>query len=397
MKLYQVVAKDILRRKKRVLYATLGVVIATMTVVGILTIAQAGQSRIYAQLEKYGANLSVTPATKSLNTSLGDLNLGTVTLGDTYISEDKIPQIREITDGAIRKALNIERQGNIATIAPQLLAQGEVKGTSVVFVGVDPPEETNIKTWWQVEKGQYFTGDNQALVGSTVAELLKLNVGDSIPLSNQSNVTVAGILSVTGSNDDYQIFVPLPILQQSVNKVGLVSAIDIRALCSACPVEVIADAINKDVTGVKAVAVKQIAATEMGMLEKVQKLMLALAGVTLIVGGFGVVNTLMTSIHQRIKDIGIMRAVGASRDQIIKAFIYEAIVVGVAGGILGYGAGTLLAYLIGPLIFEGTTVTFVLIYLPISLALAMVIAIVATLYPAYHATKIRVADSFRSI
>jgi ABC-type antimicrobial peptide transport system permease subunit len=51
-----------------------------------------------------------------------------------------------------------------------------------------------------------------------------------------------------------------------------------------------------------------VAATEMGMLEKVNKLMIALGAITLLVGGFGVVNTLMTSVHERIKDIGIMRA-----------------------------------------------------------------------------------------
>jgi len=92
-----------------------------------------------------------------------------------------------------------------------------------------------------------------------------------------------------------------------------------------------------------------------------------------------------------------MRAVGASRNQIIKAFIYEAIIIGVLGGILGYGAGTLLAYIAGPLIFEGTVISFVPQYLPISLGLAIFIAVVATLYPAFHATKIRVADSFRSL
>ncbi|MDD5082783.1 MAG: hypothetical protein PHU08_05355 [Dehalococcoidales bacterium] len=53
-----------------------------MTVVGILTTATTGQAKIYAQLEKYGANLSVLPATKSLATELGDLDLGTVTVGD---------------------------------------------------------------------------------------------------------------------------------------------------------------------------------------------------------------------------------------------------------------------------------------------------------------------------
>ncbi len=396
MKLYQLVFKDILRRKKRVLYATLGVVIATMTVVGILTIAQTGQAKIYAQLEKYGANLSVVPAARNLTTSLGDLNVGTVTLGETYIQEDQLPQIRQITDSLIREKLNITRPGNVATLAPQLLVQADVQGSPVIAAGIDPSEEMNIKTWWKITRGKYFDGDNQAVVGSQAAQVLKLNPGDAFQLKDQQ-LTVAGVLDETGSGDDYQIFVPLPLLQKAFDKQGLISTLDVRALCNGCPVETIATEINNNVSGVRAVAVKQIAASEMGMLEKVQKLMLALAGVTLVVGIFGVINTLMTSINQRIKDIGIMRAVGASRNQIIKAFIYEAIVIGVGGGVIGYLAGTALAFVIGPLIFEGTAIKFIPVFLPISMALAILIAIVSTLYPAYHASKIKVADSFRSI
>jgi putative ABC transport system permease protein len=397
LKLYQVVLKDILRRKKRVLYATIGVIIATMTVVGVITIASAGQARIYSQLEKYGANLSILPATKSLSAGLGDLNLGTVTVGETYIAEDKLPQIRQIADGEIRKALKIEGNDNIAVIAPSLLVQAEVKDTPVIMVGIDPDREKLIKSWWRVAEGNYFNGPQQAVIGSQVAQQLKMKVGDTFPLDQAGNVTVIGILDETGSNDDYQVFLPLALVQSAFNKTGLISAIDVRALCNACPVEVISDAINKEIPGVRAVAVKQVAATEMGMLDKINKLMLALGAVTLIVGGFGVVNTLMTSVHERIKDIGIMRAVGASRNQIIKAFIYEAIIIGVIGGLLGYAAGTMLAYVAAPLIFEGTSVSFVPIYLPISLVLAILIAIVSTLYPAFHATKIRVADSFRSL
>jgi putative ABC transport system permease protein len=397
LKLYQVVLKDILRRKKRVLYATIGVIIATMTVVGVITIASAGQARIYSQLEKYGANLSILPATKSLSAGLGDLNLGTVTVGETYIAEDKLPQIRQIADGEIRKALKIEGNDNIAVIAPSLLVQAEVKDTPVIMVGIDPDGEKLIKSWWRVAEGNYFNGPQQAVIGSQVAQQLKMKVGDTFPLDQAGNVTVIGILDETGSNDDYQVFLPLALVQSAFNKTGLISAIDVRALCNACPVEVISDAINKEIPGVRAVAVKQVAATEMGMLDKINKLMLALGAVTLIVGGFGVLNTLMTSVHERIKDIGIMRAVGASRNQIIKAFIYEAIIIGVIGGLLGYAAGTMLAYVAAPLIFEGTSVSFVPIYLPISLVLAILIAIVSTLYPAFHATKIRVADSFRSL
>jgi putative ABC transport system permease protein len=396
MKLYQVVVKDVIRRKRRVLYATIGVVIGTATVVGILTVARAGQARIYNQLEKYGPNLAVIPAINNLDMKLGDVSLGMLAVGDNYVSEDKLPKIRQIADGEIRKALKIEDEGNIATIAPKLYINTKIGDTSVMVVGVDPQEELKIKTWWKVNQGKYLEQQDQALVGAIAAEILKLNIGDVIPL-NGTNITVAGILEETGSNDDYQVFVPIDTLQKAFSREGLVSSVDIRALCNACPVEIIADGINKDIPGVRAVAVKQIAATEMGMMEKMSKFMLTLAGITLAVGLFGVVNTMMTSVNERIKDIGIMRAVGASRGQIVKAFIYEAIIIGIIGGIFGYVAGTLLAYIAGPLVFEGTTIALVPQYFALALVLAIAVAVIATVYPAFRATQIKVADSFRSL
>ena len=396
MKLYQVVLKDVFRRKRRVLYATLGVVIGTATVVGILTVANAGQARIYNQLEKYGPNLAVIPAINNLDMKLGDVRLGSLAVGDNYVSEDKLPIIRQIADGEIRKALKIEDEGNIATIAPNLYIDTKIRDSSVMVAGIDPEEELKIKTWWKVQEGKYLEQKNEALVGALAAQVLKLKIGDVIPLDGTS-VTVAGILEETGSNDDYQVFVPIDTLQKASGREGLVSSVDIRALCNACPVEIIADGINKEIPGVRAVAVKQIAATEMGMMEKFSKFMLTLAGITLAVGLFGVVNTMMTSVNERIKDIGIMRAVGASRSQIVKAFIYEAIIIGIIGGILGYLVGTLLAYIAGPLVFEGTTVTFVPQYFALALVLAIAVAVVATVYPAYRATQIKVADSFRSL
>ena len=396
MKLYQVVLKDIRRRKRRVLYAVLGVVIGTMTVVSILTVAASGQARITGQLEKYGANLSVMPATKTIENGLGDLSLGTVNLGDNYISEDKLLPMRQIADGSIKEALNITDTGNIATIAPKLFINADIKGASVVAVGIDPEEQLKVNTWWQVAKGEYLDSGNQALLGSQTAAVLKLNVGDTVSLGGKT-LSVVGILSDTGAADDYQAFVPLATLQEAFNKRGLISSVDIRALCNACPVETIADAINQNIAGVRAVAVKQIADSEMGMLQKINKFMLALAGISLVVGGFGVFNTLLTSINERIRDIAIMRAVGASGGQITRALIYEAIVVGVSGGVLGYGAGTLLAYAIGPLIFEGTDILFVARYLPLSIGLAMLISLLATLYPAMRATRVKIADSFRAV
>ncbi|MBA7563048.1 hypothetical protein ES708_04701 [subsurface metagenome] len=378
------------------LYAALGVVVGTMTVVGILTIALAGEAKIYSQLEKYGPNLTVIPAISNLDVQLGDLSLGTLTVGENYIPEEKLPEIRQIADGEIREALGIEDEGDIATLAPKLYVSTEVGGVSVMVVGVDPEEESKIKTWWRIQEGEYLNGAEQALVGAVAAELLELNTGDQMAL-NGTDITVTGILEETGSNEDYQVFVPIGTLQRAFNKDGLVSSIDIRALCNACPVETIADGINQSIPGVRAIAVKQVAAAEMGMMERMNTFMLALAGITLAVGLFGVVNTMMASVHERIRDIGIMRSVGASRNQIIKLFVYEAIIIGIVGGIFGYVAGTLLAYAVGPLIFEGTAITYIPQYFPLSLVLATLIAVIATVYPAFRATRIKVADSFRSL
>ncbi len=396
MKLYQLVLKDILRRKKRVSYATLGVVIAAMTVVSILTIANAGEARIYAQLEKYGANLNVIPAISSVETSLGDLSMGALAVGDNYIAEDKLVQLREITDGEIKKALDIKDDAFIATIAPKLYVSTKIKNTSLLAVGIDPGEERVIKTWWRVSEGLYIEELNHAIVGSQTAALLGLQIGEEVNLNDRIFI-ITGILEETGSADDYQIFVPIKTLQSAFGKEGVISSVDIRALCNGCPVEIIADSINQNVTGVRALAVKQIAETEMGMMEKMNNLMLALAGITLIIGIFGVVNTMMTSVYERIKDIGIMRAVGASRIQIIRSFIYEAIVIGIIGGIIGFLVGTLAAYLIGPMVFEGTSITIIPVYMPLSLLLAVLVAVISIAYPAFRATTIKVSDSFRAL
>jgi len=396
MKLYQVVVKDIMRRKKRVLYASLGVVIGISTVIAVLTIALAGQTNIYGQLEKYGANLMVMPAISDIDMGLGGLSLGTLSVGENYISEDRLPEIRQIADGMIREALNIEDEGDIVTIAPKLYMNTKVNGTSVIVVGVSPQEERLLKTWWKVSQGKYLEAPDEALVGAIAAELLGFNVGDKITL-NGGDVTIAGILEETGSNEDYQVFVPLETAQQAFDKEGLVSSIDIRALCNACPTSDIASAINENMAGLRGVAVTQIAETEMGMLEKIRKFLYALAAITLAVGCFGVVNTMTTSVHERIKDIGIMKAVGASRNQIMRIFFYEAAIVGIAGGLVGYVTGTLLAYIVGPLIFGGVAVTYAPQYFLPSLALATVIAVIASVYPAFRASRIKVADSFRSL
>jgi len=396
VKIYQVTVKDIRRRRRRALYTALGVAIGIAAFIAVLTIARAGEERIYREMDKYGPNLMVMPAIHDVDLQLGDLTLGTLAVGDNYIAEDKLLEIRQITDGAIREALGIAGDEDIATIAPKLYITTAVKGIAVMVVGFEPEQERLIKSWWTISDGRYPEQQDEAILGARASAALDVDLGDNISIKEQE-VTVIGILDETGSNDDYQVFVPLATVQRAFEKEGLISSADIRALCSACPVESIADLVNDAIPGVRAVAVKQIAQTEMNLMSKVNRFMLALAGITLVVGSFGVVNTMMSSVHQRVKDIGIMKAVGASRLQITKMFLYEALVVGLMGSILGYIAGTFLSYVIGPLIYEDLAVSYVLQYFLPALALAILVAVVASVYPAFRASKVSVADSLRSL
>jgi putative ABC transport system permease protein len=396
MKIFQIVLKDIMRRRRRVLYAALGVLLGIMTFVGVLTMSEAAEERIYRQIDKYGANLTVSPAVSSLDRKFGDLTIGTLTVGENYIAEDKVEQMRGIANSEIEKALGIKEETGPAVVAPKLFVNTPVNGRGVTAVGIVQLDERKLKVWWKTTSGRFLEHNDEALVGARLAEFLPVAVGDALSVGS-GKLKVVGILAETGSVDDFQLFMPLPAAQKAFAKPAVVSTVDIRALCNACPVEMIADAINSDIAGVRAVAVKQIAENEMGVVSKISRFLMALAIVTLLVGGFGVVNTMMTSVHERIKDIGIMRAVGASRGQVVRVLIYEGMLVGVIGGILGYLSGSALAYMLSPVVLDGTTAYPVLSYALLSLVLSLCIGIAASAYPALRASRIRVSESLRTL
>ena len=72
-------------------------------------------------------------------------------------------------------------------------------------------------------------------------------------------------------------------------------------------------------------------------------------------------------------------------------------IIGIIGGVIGYIAGTLIAYALGPLVFEGASIEYILRYLPLSIAISIVAAVVAASFPSFRATTIKVSDSFRSL
>ncbi|MES0326094.1 MAG: FtsX-like permease family protein, partial [Candidatus Bathyarchaeia archaeon] len=211
--------------------------------------------------------------------------------------------------------------------------------------------------------------------------------------------TVTGYLSETGSNDDYTVFLPLATAQEMMGLPGKVSVVDIGALCSDCPVEEISKQIMDAIPGVKATPVKQAVETRMMAVEQAASFSLGLASVVLVAGCIGVMNTMVSSVHQRRREIGVFLSLGADSSFVYRIFLFEAVLLGLAGGLLGAGLGVASSVLLGPLVLStatsiGNVPRFVV---PLSLAISVVACLVASLYPTWRATKIDPVSALKAI
>jgi putative ABC transport system permease protein len=181
------------------------------------------------------------------------------------------------------------------------------------------------------------------------------------------------------------------------NKQGKISMINVRAMCPKCPVGEAAVEINKKVLGVRATSQMEIATAQSQIFQKTTALIVSFVVASLIISCIGVFNIIMGAINGRMREIGLLKALGASRNQLVRFFMYEAILIGITGGIIGFALGGALSHIVGPILFKDIVIQVTLRYLVIAVLLGTVASIVASIYPALYASKIRVTDAFKSL
>ena len=376
------VLKNLARRKGRTVLNSIGLILAIAVIVATVTISNSMEIKIGEEVEKYGPNVVVTPDTKSINVPYGSVTVGSSTFDEA----------------TLKNLETIENAVNIRIVSPKLFGQTEYEESNLLMVGVNADAERLLKVWWDINGEIPEPGSNETLLGSEVYSALELSIGSSIDL-NDRTFTVTGYLSETGSNDDYTVFLPLTIAQEMMGLPGKVSVVDIGALCSDCPVEEISKQIMDAIPGVKATPVKQAVETRMMAVEQAASFSLGLASVVLVAGCIGVMNTMVSSVHQRRREIGVFLSLGADSSFVYRIFLFEAVLLGLAGGLLGAGLGVASSVLLGPLVLStvtsiGNVPRFVV---PLSLAISVVACLVASLYPTWRATKIDPVSALKAI
>lgn len=340
------------------------------------------------RLLAFGANILVAPRTDTLTVSYGGFRLGDLSFGEHALRLDEVD-----------KAVNaIGLRERISTVAPKLVRLAEIQGgdagpVSVGLVGVRWSDETRLKGFWAVD-GVLPARPGELLAGSRVARQLKLRPGSRLRLLDADWI-VSGVLHATGSDDDKVLFADLAELQRRVGAPGRVSFVELAALCSGCPIDEIVAQIAEALPGTEVTALKNVVKQRMSSVEFVQRLALVVSLVILLVACAMLGLTMLAAVHERRREIGILRSLGYARSEVFAIFSAEALFLGFGAGIVGYCGGWLVARQVLAVLED--TGSGALPFQPGHLALvtlaAALIAAVSAALPAAKAARVRPWDA----
>jgi putative ABC transport system permease protein len=387
MRLTTIAFNNLRRRKARLAFLLAGLLIGVATVVTLVVLTDALTMDAQHKLENFGANILITPRSDELSLSYGGITLGGVSVDTQEISQESLVKLKDIRNAR-----------NIAAVAPKVIGGVAVGDQRVLLMGVDLDKEFTLKRWWTID-GRAPAADDELVAGSAAAERLGLQMGEVVAIDGR-NFTLTGIIRSTGSQDDQLLVSSLASAQRLLGKAGQVSLVEVAALCADCPVEDMVNQISEVLPGVQVNAIQQVVKTRMHAIGQFRNFSLGVAGVVLLVGALVVFVTMMGSVNERTREIGIFRALGFRRQHIIRLILTEAGWVSFAAGLLGWLSGVAAAYLLMPLLSsEGGHMA--LAWQPwlagAAIMLAVCVGTLASFYPALRASRMEPAEALRTI
>ncbi len=337
------------------------------------------------KLISYGANILVTPKRETLKVNYGGYTLGDVTLEEHWIS---LSEAKKSIDAMPLRA-------NVAIIAPKMLATTRIAGQAVAIVGVDWDEEAALKGYWEVEGAlPKANAQGEVVLGATLAQKLGIAPLQTITVGNNT-LQVRGVLKATGGDDDNVMFASLQFIQQYTGKVDQAAFLEVAALCSGCPIEDIVEQLQHALPDTEVRALRQVAESRMYSVHFAQNLAFYVSLVILITACAMLIMSMLSSVTERYKEIGIMRAVGFSRLSIFVVFASEALGIGIMAGVVGHLSGYILAnYVLSQLhLADTTTLIFSYSSFFATIGAVGVVAGLAAAFPAWKASLVEPADA----
>lgn len=386
MKLHNISINNLRRRKAKMAFLTIGLMVGIATIVTLITLTNSMSSDIERKMDEFGANILITPQSNDLSMNYGGISLGGVTFDQREIGEEELARIKEIRNSQ-----------NIAVVSPKVLGGVTIDGKNILMVGVRFDQELRMKQWWNVF-GEAPEKETEMLLGSDAAKALNVMTGDTLEIKGET-FTVKGILDQTGSQDDALVFLSLPKAQQLLGKKGKITLVEVAALCSGCPIGDMVTQIAEKLPEARVSAIQQVVASRLHALDQFRNFSFAIAGVVIFIGSLIVFVTMMGSVNERTTEIGVFRAIGFRRSHIMRIILLEAAFVSLLAGVLGYAAGMGGATLALPYMAESKNAAVVWDSTVAvgSITLSLLLGLLASLYPALHASRKDPTEALRAL
>jgi len=386
--------------KTRTGLTMLGIVIGIGSVIAMVAIGQGSQKSIETSIQSIGSNLlMIQPgSTRSAGVSAGRGNAKTLTVDDAAAIKSQISQV---------KAVSPELSGRY-----QVTAKGQNTNTQIVGVTSDYAVVRSI----DIDLGSFIrvkdtnsAGKVAVLAPTTRDDLFGSStdpVGQTISI-NKINFTVIGVTKSKGgsgfNNQDDSIFIPLKTAQLYLSGSQYLSTISVQADSPEVLTEVqnqvselllarhkITDSTKADFQILNQADIVETASAVTGTFTT---LLAAIAGISLLVGGIGIMNMMLTTVTERTREIGLRKSIGAKRRDISQQFLAEAVMLTFLGGLIGIILGWLVAVIISKFADVATSVSWSSVSLAFGVSAA--IGIVFGYYPAQRAAKLNPIDALR--
>ena len=416
MKLYEGISTGLsvlLQDKMRSALTMLGIVIGVAAVLAMLAIGDGAKRIVMQEFEKWGGHFFVrrNPWIWRGDRVFPNRSSEYLKYEDVLAIEAECPSVESV----------------IPSISSELLARAEGGATKwTEYNGVNSYFPAGMK--WQIQYGRFFSEDEfnnrrkVCVLGIEVATELFGNqnpIGKEIKLSLQGGrpdrFRILGIMAARGTSLQYGfswddvVFIPLMTAQDRFKGKRHVNYLNIRAIDN--------DSIEKAAEEIKSVLRKRhrnqdnffdisfatAAVQELDKISRIIKIMLSsIAGFSLFVGSVGIMNMMLVSVNQRTREIGIRRAIGAKRSDILLQFLIESVVMCGIGGILGIGLGIGIGYGCSHIavkivkVIPHWPVVISLQWMAVSVSISACIGIIFGLYPAVRASQIPPIEALRT-